>query len=494
MFNDEFIATQGLEENIYTDMPEQSETEYKYASKTDRQQNQAYIIAKKNEAAINALARKVVDISNTISGTSTIQLENAYEGALHRLEIVGDISILYPSNDLYPSDDLYPIVCNLLVDETTYDLDFEYLNYISSDIHDTYIYQDGKQWVERNVGIDEFGNKYALSETIIEEGEDITIFVKKESEISMVAFDNVMFRCIYLLDNEYTSTFANQAEVNSELNLLGDELEAKVSQVTDENGNITSASLILAVNNDTSGATLNADKISLEGKTINMSADDINITSENLTIDDKGRIELTDDGQLGTNLTIISDKGDIYQRQTIVNSYGLINYVGTSSIVESDNIMLISSMFGYPRIEFNDSRNYTTYHSFMDAKQLSLYTSNPSANTDITANGITTPTVNQTSKEEFKKNFEKIENGLDIIKNIDIYEYNLKTQEDGSKKHIGFIIGDKYKYDERITSENNDSVDIYSFVSVCCKAIQEQQEQIEQLKQEINLLKERNGK
>ena len=96
--------------------------------------------------------------------------------------------------------------------------------------------------------------------------------------------------------------------------------------------------------------------------------------------------------------------------------------------------------------------------------------------------------INPTSKEENKKNFKRLESGLDIIKNIDIYKYNLKNEEDNTKKHIGFVIGDEYKYSKDITSKNNDGVDLYSFVSVCCKAIQEQQAEIEMLKDKINKL------
>ena len=87
-----------------------------------------------------------------------------------------------------------------------------------------------------------------------------------------------------------------------------------------------------------------------------------------------------------------------------------------------------------------------------------------------------------------KKDFEELKSGLDIIKNIDIYKYRYKNEND-TKKHIGLVIGDKYKYSKEVTNDKNDSVDIYSFVSVCCKAIQEQQEQIEQLKKEIKELK-----
>lgn len=98
-------------------------------------------------------------------------------------------------------------------------------------------------------------------------------------------------------------------------------------------------------------------------------------------------------------------------------------------------------------------------------------------------------TLTQGSKENLKKDFEKYENALDEINKIDIYKYRFNTENNKSKKHIGFIIGDKYNYSKEITSENDDGVDLYSFVSLCCKAIQEQQEQIEQLKEEIKSLK-----
>jgi hypothetical protein len=98
--------------------------------------------------------------------------------------------------------------------------------------------------------------------------------------------------------------------------------------------------------------------------------------------------------------------------------------------------------------------------------------------------------LTQTSQEKYKKNFEKLENALEIVKDTEIYKYNLKTEEDNCKKHIGFVIGDSYKYSKEITSGENEGVDIYSMVSVCFKAIQEQQEQIKLLNNEINQLKE----
>jgi hypothetical protein len=93
------------------------------------------------------------------------------------------------------------------------------------------------------------------------------------------------------------------------------------------------------------------------------------------------------------------------------------------------------------------------------------------------------------SQEEGKKNFEKLENALDIVKATDIYKYNYKQEKDGTKKRIGLVIGDNYNYAKEITDRENEGVDLYSMTSVCLQAIKEQQAQIEKLKEEINKLK-----
>lgn len=95
------------------------------------------------------------------------------------------------------------------------------------------------------------------------------------------------------------------------------------------------------------------------------------------------------------------------------------------------------------------------------------------------------------SLEELKKNIEKYNiNAIDIIKNSDIYTFNYKYEDEKTKKHIGFVIGEKYKTPEEVISQKGDSINSYSMVSILWKAVQEQQEEIEKLKKEINKLKE----
>ena len=146
---------------------------------------------------------------------------------------------------------------------------------------------------------------------------------------------------------------------------------------------------------------------------------------------------------------------------------------------------------GFPFISIqNDNSAYVNLDSdeyqYCDFKAWSNGTVKIS--TDFKTGAISCVSLTQTSKEEYKKDFEKLDNALDIIKNIDIYKYHMKEENDTDKKHIGFVIGDKFNYSKEVTSKNNDGVDIYALASVCCKAIQEQQEQIKQLQERIKRL------
>lgn len=72
MFNDEILITQGLQENIYTEIPEKAVTEYQYASSSDKASKNAYIIAKKNEAKIEQVVESVGDENGNVTSASIV--------------------------------------------------------------------------------------------------------------------------------------------------------------------------------------------------------------------------------------------------------------------------------------------------------------------------------------------------------------------------------------------------------------------------------------
>ena len=67
MFNDEINITQGLVENIYTEMPKESQTDYSKADKTDKRINQVYLIVNKQDKKINSLVQTIDGQNEKIS-------------------------------------------------------------------------------------------------------------------------------------------------------------------------------------------------------------------------------------------------------------------------------------------------------------------------------------------------------------------------------------------------------------------------------------------
>lgn len=67
MFNDEIDITQGLEETIYTDLPEQAETDYTKADKTDRRINQTYLIVDKQNQKIESVVSQTDGFNERIT-------------------------------------------------------------------------------------------------------------------------------------------------------------------------------------------------------------------------------------------------------------------------------------------------------------------------------------------------------------------------------------------------------------------------------------------
>ena len=257
-------------------------------------------------------------------------------------------------------------------------------------------------------------------------------------------------------------------------------INLEVSKKLDKD-KFVSAEIIMAINGDESSTEINADKISLVGKEIDLTADNVKIASDNCNINKFGKISLKDTGNLGentTNLKITNNNNDY----NVVGSTGIIGETGDREYAYelTKDIIGISKSYdgGLSSSEWADIRN--------DNNELYFHVYTPNNETTIKASGIVTPSVIQTSLESEKKNFEKLENATEILKHIDIYKYNFKNEIDGTKKHIGFVIGDKFNYREEVTSRNNNGVDTYSFISLCCKAIQELSEKVEILENKIN--------
>lgn len=212
----------------------------------------------------------------------------------------------------------------------------------------------------------------------------------------------------------------------------------------------------------------------LNGKDINLTGDNTIISSTNFNVDKNGNMSCNNAQITGGKINVGADEGDIQIK--VYNN----NHVNENTSIYPGGIQIHSDNETDYLIDMGIAEGEEKFGS------MRLVNSSISSETKIDAYKVMSPIISQISLEKYKKNFEKLQdNALETIKNIDIYKYNLKSEKDTDKKHIGFVIGDNYNYSKEVTSIDNQGVDNYSFTSLCCKAIQELSQQVEELKKQL---------
>lgn len=221
-------------------------------------------------------------------------------------------------------------------------------------------------------------------------------------------------------------------------------------------------------------------KFLLNGKEINLTSDNVAIKSNNFNVDKDGNL-ICNNSEMN-NVNISGGKIKLTDIPNNSEEYFIIESQNGDRFSASGSRMWLNRGTGGSAIYFQGG--------YLSQSVISL-TNQDGSNTSIYGHQITTPQLIQTSLESEKKNFEKFENAIDIIKNVDIYKYNLKFEKDTDKKHIGFIIGKNYKYSEELTSKDNNGADIYSLAGCCLQGIKEQQQMIKNQENIINELQEK---
>lgn len=295
MLNNEQDITQGLEENIYTERPEKSETDYTKADKTDQKINQTNLVVDKQNQKIegvisqigdrsektttitadidglNSKVSQIEDITDeTSSTTGTLVLENCQEGPLLNLKIFGNNNVfkyLYPSDTLYPSNTLYPYGDSRIVvtsfpngSETgiskTYELGVMDVLRQSGNIRDEFILDQSQAKVIRRINKD---GSIKDNEEIEELGK-ISIDLKQGKNTIQIQNYTAEMYCKYAIQSEYTDIFATKVEMNSEIKQTADEINLEVRKKVDEN------EVISKINQSAEQIQIDADKISLKRK------------------------------------------------------------------------------------------------------------------------------------------------------------------------------------------------------------------------------------
>ncbi len=491
---------------------------------------------------INSKISDIADI--TTSGESqqaSVNLVKVNESepiAIKIHPISEDISYLYPSDYLYPADDLY--LMNRIIRFTNTDTNeiFDYelpddLLYYDANNYDEFILNYDSQTcsIIKRVEYDKATNKNVLktSEETINYDFPTIALTAGNYTISLPGYSSAYLYVQLMASNIYTTQFATKIEMNSEISQTKSDINLKVNELTkadnkmqgeidvqskqivlkvDNNGKIVKATLT-ADPKDGTAFTIDADNINLTAtdiinllanNTINLTSGNIVIDSTNFKVDKDGNTTMGNANITGGNINMLSPNNN--PKQILTG----IAYNGKNSKLEMccDGFNVYdenSNLIGYLHtgtLNGNSSSSLSfsadNYEISVDPGGIEVVTksgTSVSSGTYISAKLIETPKLIQTSTASKKKNFEKYSGALDELNRIDIYKYNLKYEKDDTKKHLGFVIGKKYKYSETITNDKNDGVDLYSMASLCLQAIKEQQTIINELKEEIKILKER---
>lgn len=276
--------------------------------------------------------------------------------------------------------------------------------------------------------------------------------------------------------------------------ITSDEVKGLTIEVSGKVGN---DEIISRINQSAEAVTIDANKININGTisangnfkvdtTGNLECKNATVTGGNITMKSTGEypnLILMD----GNTLPTSNYRNEIHSGgMTVSSRESVYPYVLTgikNGGVEHAGWICLYSQSSGMSIELDGELGW------IQGQMLSLYDNNMSTlNIDMDGNSgnITCISLTQTSLAEKKKNFEKLDNALDIVKGTDIYKYNLKDEKETDKKHIGFVIGENFNYRKEITSQKNDSAELYSMISVLWKAVQEQQEEIEELRKLVN--------
>lgn len=262
---------------------------------------------------VDELNSKISDIADITTSLETItgrlNFENINQSEPIHIEIhpigIEGVSSLYPNSKLYPSTTLKTRLRVLKFTNTKTEETWEYkipdnLYYYDENNYDSFVldYDSQTVFINKKCKLNADGTIGLLEQEIITQYEyprilltdgDYTVEILKYKDTPYSAY--LMARL--MVANIYTTQFATKAELSSEINqtvkeidlsvnekltgyptttemnsainIASNEINLKVEKKVDEE-EFTGANIMLAINADTSDATIKADKVSLERK------------------------------------------------------------------------------------------------------------------------------------------------------------------------------------------------------------------------------------
>lgn len=495
----------------------------------------------KHEQDIDSIkdsVHKLEDFTRTITETNQIHLNETAKGQGYILEfkIKGNteyFKYLVPSDNLVPSNTLVPLgghftlVCDkqsrTSKSNEAVEIDVVLDNPLRNvgDIYDELNIIDSKTTVTRRIGVNNDGSLYVLDKAVTETLQDVKLTTfDGNTYVYIKEYSGLEYTAKYIVKNDYSDKFVTKLEADTKIEQKADSIELGVNKklesysTTEEMNSaiqlkadsitntvskkVGNDEIISKINQSAEAVGIDANKIELSandilnllaGNAINLGSKNITIKSDNFNVDKEGNVIANNANINGGKIVLTAPNKDT-AKITVKNSdetvYTEMSAGGIKTIYDNKIIFWFNG-------SVSSIASTNGKRCLFAGNSINIEDSIPgSGNYPISLSGdngnITCISLTQTSLAEKKKNFEKLQdNALDILKQIDIYKYNLKGEKDTDKKHIGFVIGDGYNYAKEVTSLDNQGVDNYSFTSLCCKAIQEQQEQIEQMQKRIEI-------
>ena len=220
----------------------------------------------------------------------------------------------------------------------------------------------------------EYGVLNELSEEIIENLDEVNIeLFEGDNYIYLSDMVGNHFYAEYIIKNDFTDNMVTINQMTSAIRETATNIELFVSQtlegystteemysainlssstimievnkkVNDED--LTGANITLRINNDTSEATINADKISLAGKEIDLTSDNIIISSTRFNVDKNGNMSCTNADVSGTitsnNATITGGSIKVGNNFTVDANGNMISKNAQLQIMNSSNQLLMA--------------------------------------------------------------------------------------------------------------------------------------------------------
>lgn len=592
MLNDEVNVTTGIEEIIHTNMPEKSETDYEKADKTDMKINKTYLIVDKQNQKIESVVSTVGQQNTKISkitqevGEINSKIQDIADittyGESDRLDVeltdinesepimikvhptTMNISYLYPKDDLYPSDTQYMpnrIIRftrtyeengETLTENIDYTLPDDLLRYSDSVYDEFYLdYETGTCQVTKRCAYNADGTIRALGTENVKNFPYPQIALGDGNyRITLPGYDYGYLYVRLMAKNIYTTQFYTKVETNSQINQKADEINLGVSQtltnysttnemnsaITVKANEINSTvsqkvgknEVISSINQSSEAVTIDANKINLNGKTINLTSDNIAIASTNFNVDKNGNmtcqnanvsgtitsnnanitggnIHLTNDGSNNPAVLLDNYTGGQILMTPLYNNQPALSITGSNNVEvlvgANDGIEIVND----GRVLFKVNKNNGKIFTDNTIESSYIYyneTVTSSPNMYITSNGNFRRTTN-TSSQRYKKDIKDLKNeelNPRRLYDLPIKQFKYKEEYQPNKEDcrynkdlVGFIAEDVSKIYPIATDYNeNGEVENWNeryIIPAMLKLIQEQHTEIEQMKKEIKELK-----